>query len=1041
MFEPISNKVNFPELEERTLELWDRLKVFEESVNQRKDSPTFYFYDGPPFATGLPHYGHLLASTIKDVVPRYQTMLGKQVERRFGWDCHGLPVEFEVEKELGLRGKADIEAYGVDKFNEHCRSIVLRYSNEWKRTIRRIGRWVDMENDYKTMDVDFMETIWWVFKELYNKGLIYESQKIVPYSPRLGTPLSNFEVNLGYKDVQDPAITIRFRVESEEADVLAWTTTPWTLPSNLGLTVHPAYEYVKVQYGEECLIIAKERLSSVLPKDAEFEVLWTKKGAELEGLSYQPLFPYFADLAAEGCFKVLLGEYVTLDAGTGIVHTAPSFGEDDFATGQKYKLPPVFPMDDHGNFGPEATDYTGLFFKDADKTIIKDLKAKGRIFHHDTLTHSYPYCWRSGVPLMYRTIASWFLDVEKIKSNLITANQGIHWKPDHIQNGRMGKWLEGARAWAISRNRYWGNPIPVWICPECEHRHCVGSRAELEELSGQKVTDLHSHFIDSIHLDCPKCNAKMQRTSEVLDCWFESGSMPYGQQHYPFENKDAFDKIFPANFISEGVDQTRGWFYTLMVISTALFDKPAFKACVVSGMLLAEDGKKMSKSLKNYPDPWEMLNTYGADVVRLYMLNSGAIKAEELRFSEVGLKETLRNTFIPLWNVLSFFTTYIAVDKYEPKFLQSAETLENPLDRWIYSRLHHLIAEVRSGMDDFDLNRSVAPFVGFIDLLTNWYVRRSRRRFWKSEDDQDKSQAYDTLYTVLHELSRVVAPFIPFLAEKLYQVLKQDHEPVSVHLCDYPQAKATVINKELEEEMDIILKAVNLGRALRSKHQLKIRQPLGQLTLVTKNQSLKGVLGQMKHLITEELNVREVKIAENEEELVELSAKPNLKLLGPKLGKKLKLFRTELDKLTTEQIVGLQDGGSLSVDLDGEPFEIGIDDLFLQRTEKKGIFSVNEGDLTVALDSFLTEDLLQEGLAREFVNKIQQTRKEMDLHVANRIQIEYQGNEQIQAAIQAFEGYITQETLADQLKVAATTESFVQWDLNGHTCHIRVVKG
>jgi len=1038
MFEPINSKVNFPDLEEKTLELWDRLNIFEKSVSQRENAPTFYFYDGPPFATGLPHYGHLLASTIKDVVPRYQTMLGNQVERRFGWDCHGLPVEFEVEKELELRGKADIEAFGVDKFNEHCRSIVLRYSNEWKRTIRRIGRWVDMEKDYKTMDTDFMETIWWVFKELYQKGLIYESQKIVPYSPRLGTPLSNFEVNLGYKDVQDPAITIRFRLKDEFTDIVAWTTTPWTLPSNLGLTVHPEYDYVKIQYGEEQLILAEQRLKAVLPKDAEYTVLWTKKGAELEGLSYEPLFPYYKELAEEGCFKVLLGDYVTLDAGTGIVHTAPSFGEDDFATGQKYKLPPVFPMDDHGNFGPEASDYTGLFFKDADKTIIKDLKAKGRIFNHETLTHSYPYCWRSGVPLMYRTIASWFLDVEKIKPTLMKVNQDIHWKPDHIQNGRMGKWLEGARPWAISRNRYWGNPIPVWICPECDHRHCVGSKEELEQLCGQEVNDLHSHFIDSILIDCPECSAKMKRTTEVLDCWFESGAMPYGQQHYPFENKDAFEKIFPANFISEGVDQTRGWFYTLLVLSTALFDKPAFKSCVVSGMLLAEDGKKMSKSLKNYPDPWEMLDTYGADVVRLYMLNSGAIKAEELRFAESGLKDTLRNTFIPLWNVLSFFTTYISVDQYKPTFLDSAETLENPLDRWIYSRLHHLIKEVRSGMDDFDLNRSVAPFVGFIDLLTNWYVRRSRRRFWKSEDDNDKSQAYDTLYTVLHELSRVVAPFIPFLAEKLYQVLREDTEPESVHLCDYPQAKASVINKELEEEMDIILKAVNLGRALRSKHQLKIRQPLGQLTLVTKNQSLKGVLGQMQHLITEELNVREVKIAENEEALVELSAKPNLKLLGPKLGKKLNLFRTEIAKLTTDQIVGLQDGGSLNVDLDGEPFEVGINDLFLERTEKEGIFSVNEGDLTVALDSHLTEDLLQEGLAREFVNKVQQTRKELDLHVADRIHVDYQGNDEVKAAIEAYAGYITQETLADRLAVSSSAEGLTEWDLNGHLCQIQV---
>ncbi|OGH00579.1 MAG: isoleucine--tRNA ligase [Candidatus Lambdaproteobacteria bacterium RIFOXYD1_FULL_56_27] len=1039
MFKPTSNKVQFPELEEAVLTLWDEIGAFAASINQRPASNTFYFYDGPPFATGLPHYGHLLASTIKDVVPRYQTMLGKRVERRFGWDCHGLPVEFEVEKDLGLKGKADIVEYGVDRFNEKCRSIVLRYAGEWRQTIRRMGRWVDMDNDYKTMDPEFMETIWWVFKELYQKGLIYESKKIVPYSPRLGTPLSNFEVNLGYQDVQDPAVTLRFKLTGEEANFLAWTTTPWTLPSNLGLTVHPDHDYVMVETAGERLVLAQALLSANLPKEAEYKVLWTKKGRELEGMEYEPLFPYFAGLAAEGCFRVFLGQYVTLDTGTGIVHTAPSFGEDDFLTGQKYKLPLVFPMDDNGHFNEEAKEYAGLFFKDADKEILKDLKHRGRIFKHETLTHAYPFCWRSGVPLMYRTIGSWFLDVEKIKDQMLTHNQEIHWKPEHIKDGRMGKWLEGARAWAISRNRYWGNPIPVWVCPACGQRHCVGSKAELEELCGSKVEDLHSHFIDPLTIPCPACKEPMRRTPEVLDCWFESGSMPYGQQHYPFENKAAFESLFPADFISEGIDQTRGWFYTLLVLSSALFDKPAFKNCIVSGMLLAEDGKKMSKSLKNYPDPKVMLDTYGADVVRLYMLNSGAIKAEELRFSETGLKETLRNTFIPLWNVLSFFTTYAAVDQYEGRFLEDASGLKNPLDRWIYSSLHHLITEVRAGMDDFDLNRSVAPFVGFIDLLTNWYVRRSRRRFWKSEDDQDKAQAYDTLYTVLHELSRVIAPFVPFLAENLYQVLRQENEPLSVHLCDFPVPKAQVVNRELEEEMAIILKAVNLGRALRAKHQLKIRQPLAKLTIVTQNQSLRGVLGQMQHLITEELNVKEVEIAGNEEALVHLSAKPNLKLLGPKLGKKLGLFREEVAKLSTTQIVAIQGGQRLTLDLGGEPFELGIEELFLERSERPGIFSVNEGDLTVALDSQLTPELIAEGLAREFVNKVQQTRKELDLNVTDRINITYSGTQELQQALALHADYLTQETLANQVTpLPSPAPGMTEWDLNGSPCFLGV---
>ncbi|MDX2470624.1 MAG: isoleucine--tRNA ligase, partial [SAR324 cluster bacterium] len=578
MFKAIKNKIDFSKQEEEILTLWDEINAFERSITERDETNTFYFYDGPPFATGLPHYGHLLASTIKDVVPRFQTMKGKRVERRFGWDCHGLPVEFEVEKELGLKGKVDIEDYGIDNFNEKCRSIVLRYSTDWKRTIRRIGRWVDMENDYKTMDVDFMESIWWVFKSLFDKGLIYESHKIVAYSPRLGTPLSNFEVNLGYKDTQDPAVTIKFKLDcSENRYFLAWTTTPWTLPSNLALTVHPELTYVTIKHESEEYILAEALLDSVF-KGVEPEILNRQLGKELEGMSYEPLFNYFADLSEQGCFKVTLGNYVTTEAGTGIVHTAPSFGEDDFKTGKNYKLPHVFPINDAGEFTSQAPDVEGMFFKDADKTIIKLLKDKNLMFKHETMVHSYPFCWRSGAPLMYRTIGSWFLDVEKIKKNMIANNQEIHWSPEHIKDGRMGKWLEGAREWAISRNRYWGNPIPVWVCdhvdPEdaektCGNRVCVGSREELETLSGEKVEDLHSHKIDHLKIKCDKCGAPMSRTPEVLDCWFESGSMPYGQQHYPFENKEAFEGNFPADFISEGIDQTRGWFYTLAVLSSA----------------------------------------------------------------------------------------------------------------------------------------------------------------------------------------------------------------------------------------------------------------------------------------------------------------------------------------------------------------------------------------------------------------------------------------------------------------------------------------
>jgi len=1041
MFKSIKSKVNFAQMEETILDYWDDNRIFEKSVEDRSDQNTYFFYDGPPFATGLPHYGHLIASTIKDVVPRYHTMLGKKVERRFGWDCHGLPVEFEVEKELGLNGSADIEAYGVDKFNEQCRGIVMRYSNEWKRTIRRLGRWVDMENDYKTMEVNFMESIWWVFKTLWEKELIYVSKKIVAFSPRLSTPLSNFEVNLGYKDTQDPSVTIKFKAKDEpNTFYLAWTTTPWTLISNLGLAVNPELDYVRVKHEDTQYILAKDLLRKTFGDD-EVCVEAEMQGRELEGRPYEPLFPYFAEKADEGAFNVLLGDYVSTETGTGIVHTAPSFGEDDFETGKRYNLPHVFPMDDSGNFTDEATDFAGQYFKDADKNILKALKAKNLVLKHETMVHSYPFCWRSGAPLMYRTIPSWFVNVEKIKENMLENNRNITWSPGHIQNGRMGKWLEGARDWAISRNRYWGNPIPVWICDSCGEKHCMGSKAELEELSGEMLTDLHSHFVDHITFSCSKCNGTMKRTPEVLDCWFESGSMPYGQQHYPFENREKFDTNFPADFISEGLDQTRGWFYTLIVLGSALFEKPAFKNCIVNGLVLAEDGKKMSKSLKNFPDPWDMLDKYGADVVRLYMLNSGAVRADDLQFSESGLQETMRNATLPLWNALSFFTTYANIDNWQPVLVEDVAELSNPLDRWILSRLHHLLLDVRTAMEAYDLNGAVAPFVGFIDMLTNWYIRRSRRRFWKAGEGEDKNQAYATLYTVLLTFCKAAAPFIPFITEEIYQVLKDDSMPESVHLCMYPEVNHDVIDEKLEVEMDIILKSVNMGRSLRAKHQIKIRQPLQKITLLTKNEAVQGVLGDMSLLITDELNVKQVEISQNEEDLVELTAKPNLRQLGPKFGKKLKDIRPQIEGLSAAEIVDLQNGGTKKLTLDGEDFEIGLDEIFIERHQKEGTVTESEGDVTVALDIQLDDELIAEGFAREFVNKVQQTRKELDLDVVDRIEVRFNSKDLLKSAIEKHQDYIKTETLANSLEYSDNAgENFAEWVLNDQNCSIKVSK-
>jgi len=1042
MFKVIKSKVDLAQLEESVLTFWEDNNIFQESIDQRPEEKTYFFYDGPPFATGLPHYGHLIASTIKDAVPRYQTMLGNKIERRWGWDCHGLPVEYEVEKEMGLRGAADIEALGVDKFNEKCRSIVLRYATEWKKTIRRLGRWVDMENDYKTMEVSFMESIWWVFKTLWDKGLIYESKKIIAYSPRLSTPLSNHEVNLGYQDTEDPSITVKFKAKSEDnAYFLAWTTTPWTLISNLALVVHPDLKYAKVELDGFYYYLAYDLVEATFGEDSGAKIIEEFLGNSLEGMSYEPLFPYFENLTTQGAFKVLPGDYVSTETGTGIVHTAPSFGEDDFITGQKFSLPHVFPMDDSGHFTSEAADFDGLFFKDADKSILKSLRGRGLLLKEATIVHSYPFCWRSGYPLMYRTIRSWFVDVEKIKETMLSNNQQINWSPDHIKNGRMGKWLEGARDWAISRNRYWGNPIPVWKCEKCDHQLCIGSKKELEELAKTEVPDLHLHFIDQLDVACPKCQGPMKRTSEVLDCWFESGSMPYGQEHYPFDNREKLERSFPADFISEGLDQTRGWFYTLLILSAALFDKPAFKNCIVNGMILAEDGKKMSKSLKNFPDPWEMLTKYGADVIRLYMLNSPAIKADDLQFSETGLQETIRTLLLPLWNVLSFFTTYANIDNWQSKTIESVEQLSNPLDRWILSRLHHLIDDVRSAMSEYDLHSAVSPFVGFVDILTNWYIRRSRRRFWKAGKGEDKNLAYTTLYTVLLELTKVMAPFIPFLSENIYQVLHHQGMPQSVHLCDFPEVDASFRDQTLEKEMDIILKSVNMGRALRAKHQLKIRQPLQKVTILTKNEAVQGIVGEMSELIQDELNLKAVQIAQNEEDLVNLTAKPNLRVLGPKLGKKLKQIGPQIQSLTTEQIVEIQHGAQKTLSLDGEDFAIGLEELFIERQQKEGIITESDGDVTVALDILLSEELIDEGYAREFVSKIQQTRKEKDFDVTDRINVKYRTEKRLKRALEKFAEYIKAETLANILESTADiSDDFVKWPINDIDCAIEVAR-
>ena len=726
MYSPVDSKVNFPEEELKVLDFWKKNNIFKKSISQRAGAEDFVFYDGPPFATGLPHFGHFIPSTIKDIIPRYKTMKGMKVERRFGWDCHGLPVENLIEKELGLNSKTDIEKYGVDKFNEKCRESVLRYVNEWKGTITRLGRWVDFEHDYKTMNPDYMESIWWVMKSLWDKGLLYEGHYILPYCPRCSTVLSNHELNLGgYKDVHDPAITIRFKVtkaglkasdkemENGSTYFIAWTTTPWTLPSNLGLTMGPDIDYVKVKDGDEYYILAEARLGAYYKNPEELDIVWKKKGSELEGSRYEPLFPYFASLAvnedgSEGAFRVFTADFVSTEDGTGIVHTAPGFGEDDNKVFKGTGVPTVCPVDAECKFTKEVPDYAGRFVKECDKDIIERLKQEGKLVKKEQILHSYPHCWRCSSPLIYRGVGSWFVAVEKIKPSLLKANSQITWQPPHIKEGRFGKWLEGARDWAISRNRYWGNPLPIWKCPDCGKTICVGSREELKQLSGIYPEDLHKHFVDKITIPCD-CGGIMKRIPEVLDCWFESGSMPYAQNHYPFENKEYFEKHFPADFISEGLDQTRGWFYTLTVLAAALFDKPAFKNCIVNGLVLASDGKKMSKSLRNFTDPNEVINKFGSDALRLFLIHSSVVRADDLKYSDDGVRDVLKGILIPLWNSYSFYVTYANIDGISPE--KAPENPSNPLDRWILSSAQKLIKDVTEALDAYDLSKAVDPMM------------------------------------------------------------------------------------------------------------------------------------------------------------------------------------------------------------------------------------------------------------------------------------------------------------------------------------------
>lgn len=1035
--------------EKRILAFWQAEDIFGQSIANRKDAPLFVNYDGPPFATGLPHYGHLLAGTIKDVVLRFKTMEGYYVPRRFGWDCHGLPIENEIEKMQGLSGAASIEAFGIAAFNEQCRSIVNRYTEEWKSTVHRSGRWVDFAVTYRTMDLDYMESVWWVFKQLYDKGLVYEGFRVMPYSAKLGTPLSNFEAGENYRDVDDPSLTVAFPVEGRENTyLLIWTTTPWTLVSNLAVLASPDITYATVvdEATGRHYIAAASRLDTLF-HGHPYRVVATCSGTALEGLRYRPPFDYFADKASLGAFRVLLNADVAEGEGTGLVHCAPAFGELDFYACQRANIPLVCPVDTNGQFTDEIPEYRGLFVKDADHSLIRRLKENGLLFHQATVHHRYPFCYRSDTPLIYKAMSTWFIQIEPFRDRLLAANRAIHWVPEHISGGRFGKWLESARDWNFSRNRYWGTPIPLWRSDDGD-TVVIGSRAELAELTGASPNDLHRHFIDDLTFE--RNGKRYRRIPEVFDCWFESGAMPYAQLHYPFENRELFDRSFPADFIAEGLDQTRGWFYTLTALSTLLFDTTAFKNVIVNGIVLAADGAKMSKRLRNYPDPNDMIGKYGADALRLCLLHSAAVRAEPLCFTEHAIELVLRQLLIPWWNSYSFLATYARISDWQPVDGHgdghgngdgdAAPSLPaNVLDQWLLASINTLIADVRSGMDAYVLSSAVEPIVAFVDLLTNWYIRRSRRRFWASEDTPDRRDALATLYYTLLQLCKVAAPFVPFLSDLIYRELRTDGMPASVHLCDYPALHPAFDNTAIVQGMETLRTAVSMGHALRKEQKLKVRQPLPRLHIVCNDVAIGRFIEEQGALVADELNVKAVTVSNDDSAYVQYSVKPNFRLLGKKVGKGMREAQASIAALTQEQIATLLAGGSTAIDVAGSSYELLADDVEITRTVLPGCVAATDGPLTVVLDTTLDEALLREGLARELINKVNTMRRDAGLAVTDRIHVSIEATPRLVEALSYYDGYIRDEILATAIAIGPCPQG-TEWLLNEEPTRIALTK-
>ena len=1035
MYNKVPTDLKFVEREKEVEKFWEDEEIFEKSIEDRKDSPTYMFYDGPPTANGKPHIGHVLTRVIKDMIPRYRTMKGYKVPRKAGWDTHGLPVELEVEKKLGLDGKEQIEAYGLEPFIKECKESVWKYKGMWEEFSGVVGFWADMENPYVTYENNVIESEWWALKQIWDKGLLYKGFKVVPYCPRCGTPLSSHEVAQGYKDVKEKSAIVKFKVKGEDAYFLAWTTTPWTLPSNVALCVNPVETYVRVRKEGTTYIMAEALVEKVLESD--FEILDRFDGKSLEYKEYEPLFD-FVDPKKKAWF-VTCDDYVTLTDGTGIVHIAPAFGEDDSRIGRKYDLPFIQLVNSKGEMTKE-TKWEGVFVKKADPLVLKDLKENGKLFAAPTFEHSYPHCWRCDTPLIYYARESWYIKMTEVKDDLIRNNQTINWIPESIGKGRFGDWLENVQDWAISRNRYWGTPLNVWQC-SCGAMHSIGSIEELKSMSENcpEHIELHRPFIDAVTIKCPECGGQMKRVPEVIDCWFDSGSMPFAQHHYPFENKEVFEQQFPADFISEAVDQTRGWFYSLLAVSTLIFNKAPYKNVIVLGHVQDENGQKMSKSKGNAVDPMDALREYGADAIRWYFYINSAPWLPN-RFYGKAVQEGQRKFMGTLWNTYAFYVLYAEIDQFDPTKHKLEYDQLTVMDKWLMSKLNSLIKEVDEDLANYKVTEAARALQVFTDEMSNWYVRRCRDRFWAKGMEQDKVSAYMTLYTALVTLSKLAAPMIPFMTEQIYQNLVRNVDksaPESIHLCDYPQVNEQLIDKKLEVDMDEVLDIVVLGRAARNEANIKNRQPIADMYVKSDN-----VLDKFyTDIIKDELNVKQVSFRDDVEDFVNYTFKPQLKTVGPKYGKQLGKIKEALAHLNgPEAMKKLKSDGALEFDFGGEKISLTMDDLLIETAKSENFVSQEDNQVTVVLDIRLTPELIEEGFVREVISKVQTMRKEAGFEVTDHIILSQSDNDKLAEIIKANVDQVKSETLADDIVFGSVSGYNKHWNLNGESVLLGVEK-